>query len=143
MITPEDTIFQEAMSAIQAGEKNRARDLLTRLIKTDPSNAQYWMWMSAVVETSRELTFCLKETLKRDPQNATARRGLIIQGILPPDPSLAVPADLQRRNWETQYFSNQTIPGQLPPPSKLRLALTIGGVLILDKHYLKETMSYR
>ena len=131
MITPEDTVFQEAMSAIQAGEKSRARDLLTRLIKTNPSNAQYWMWMSAVVESNRELVFCLKETLKRDPQNVVARRGLIIQGVLEPDPSLAVPADLQHRNWESQFLSNQTLPGQLPGPSKLRIALTIGGVLIL------------
>ncbi len=131
MITPEDTVFQEAMSAIQAGDKNRARDLLTRLIKTNPNNAQYWMWMSAVVTSSRELIFCLKETLKRDPQNVTARRGLILQGALPPDPSLAIPANLQRRNWESQYFAKQTIPGQLPGPSKLRLALTIVGVLVL------------
>ena len=131
MITPEDTIFQEAMSAIQAGEKHRARDLLTRLIKTNPNNAQYWMWMSAVVESNRELVFCLNETLKRDPQNVTARRGLIIQGELPPDPNLAIPANLQRRNWETQYFAHQEIPGQLPGLSKTRLALTIGGVLIL------------
>ncbi len=131
MITPEDTVFQEALSAIQAGEKNRARDLLTRLIKINPNNAQYWMWMSAVVESKRELTFCLKEALKRDPQNVVARRGLILQGVLPPDPSLAVPADLQRRSWESQYFSNQTLPGQLPGPSRLRLALIIGGVLLL------------
>ena len=119
------------MSAIQAGEKNRARDLLTRLIKTNPNNAQYWMWMSAVVETNRELVFCLNETLKRDPQNVTARRGLIIQGDLPLDPSLAVPVELQRRNWETQHFANQDLPGQLPGMSKTRLALTIGGLLIL------------
>ena len=131
MSTPENTAFQEALAAIQNGEKSRARDLLTRLIKTNPNNSQYWLWMSAVVESSRELTFCLKETLKRDPQNVTARRGLILQGELPPDPSLAVPAQLQRRNWEAQYFAGQVVPGQLPKTSRLRLALTIGGVLVL------------
>jgi tetratricopeptide (TPR) repeat protein len=131
MSTPENTAYQEALAAIQNGEKSRARDLLTRLIKTNPNNYEYWLWMSAVVESSRELTFCLKETLKRDPQNITARRGLIMQGELPPDPSLAIPAHLQRRNWETQYFAGQVVPGQLPKTSGLRLALTIGGVLVL------------
>ena len=131
MPTPEDNAYQEALTAIHTGDKSRARDLLTRLIKSNPNNPQYWLWMSAVVETGRELTFCLKETLKRDPQNITARRGLILQGELPPDPGLAVPVQLQRRNWEAQYFSAQTVPGQLPKRSWLRLGLTIVGVLVL------------
>jgi tetratricopeptide (TPR) repeat protein len=131
MTTSEGTAFQEALAAIHNGEKSRARDLLTRLIKTDPNNSQYWLWMSAVVETSRELTFCLKETLKREPTNVTARRGLILQGELPPDPSLAIPVQLQRRNWQAQYFSGQVVPGQLAKRSPLRLVLTIGGILVL------------
>ena len=114
MSTPENTAYQEALAAIQNGEKSRARDLLTRLIKTNPNNSAYWLWMSAVVESSRELTFCLKETLKRDPQNVTARRGLILQGELPPDPSLAIPAQLQRRNWETQYSRARSCQGSSP-----------------------------
>jgi len=131
MSTPEEAAFQEALSAIHAGEKQRARDLLTRLIKKNPADSRYWLWMSAVVESNREIIFCLKETLKRDPQNYTARRGLILQGELPLDPQMAIPLELQRRNWEPQYFSRQAIPGQLPGLSPLRLGLTIAGVLVL------------
>jgi predicted Zn-dependent protease len=37
-----DAVFQEAVEALQAGNKNRARELLTGLLKTDQNNATYW-----------------------------------------------------------------------------------------------------
>ena len=47
-------MFQEALAAIQEGDRARARDLLTRLLKMDQDHADYWLWMSALVETARE-----------------------------------------------------------------------------------------
>jgi Tfp pilus assembly protein PilF len=49
-----DVMFHEAMTAIRQGERSRARDLLTRLIKIDRNQAKYWLWMSTVVETGKE-----------------------------------------------------------------------------------------
>ncbi len=95
-------MFTEAMAAIEQGEKNRARDLFTRLIKQDSNQVDYWLWMSAVVETSRERTYCLKEVLRIDPQNQAARRGLILLGALPKDEKLIVPLRYQQRNWQGQ-----------------------------------------
>jgi len=131
MSTQEETTFQEALAALQNGEKSRARDLLTRLIKINAANPQYWLYMSTVVESPKELVFCLQETLKRDPQNATARRGLMLQGELPPDPQWVIPAHLQRRNWEAQYFAGQPIPGLIDKPSRLRLGLILGAIAVL------------
>ena len=67
MSTPEETMYQQVLVHIQKKENSRARDLLTRLIKINPNNTEYWLWMSAVTETTRERIFCLKEALRLDP----------------------------------------------------------------------------
>jgi hypothetical protein len=64
----DDRMFQETKEAIDRGERARARDLLTRLIKESPERADYWLWMSAVVESVQERIYCLKEVLKLDPR---------------------------------------------------------------------------
>ena len=95
-------MFGEALSAAQSGQRARAIDLLTRLIKTRPDNPEYWVWMSAVVSTSKERVYCLKEALRFDPQNAEAQRGLTLMGVLPPNPELVLPAGLQKRAWQSK-----------------------------------------
>jgi len=79
-----DLMLQEAISATRQGNRERARDLLTRLLRTAPENPEYWLWMSAVVETEREQIYCLRSLLKLDPRNQAARRGLIILGAIEP-----------------------------------------------------------
>lgn len=96
----ENIMLKEAIEAIRAGDKKRARDLLTRLLKADQKNAQYWIWLSAVVETQKERIYCLQTALQADPENEAAKRGLIIFGALPPDPSIP-PFPVNRpRLWE-------------------------------------------
>ena len=99
-MTPEESMFNEALSAIDQGDKARARDLFTRLLKINSNNYQYWLWMSTAVETIRERTYCLKEALRLDPQNQAARRGLIMIGAMPRDDSLVIPFGLQKRHWD-------------------------------------------
>ncbi len=115
-----DSAFEEVFRALEEGDRQRARDLLTRLLRRDQSNPQYWLWMSAVVETRKERIYCLKEVLKRDPNNQAARRGLTLLGVLPPDPALIVPPRLQRRQWQVK-IEKPTV--QRPPISYKRLAL--------------------
>jgi tetratricopeptide (TPR) repeat protein len=98
----EDLMFQQAMNAINNGETAHARDLFTRLIKANPKNPEYWLWMSSVVDSSKERIYCLKEVLRLEPQSVAARRGLSMEGVLPPDENLIIPLKAQRRNWETQ-----------------------------------------
>ncbi len=81
------SMFTEAIAAIHAGDKSRARELLSRLLRIEPSNAEYWLWLSAAVPTERERLFCLKSALKHDPSNRAALRGLIILGARKPDPA--------------------------------------------------------
>jgi len=84
----EDTMLQEAIEALQTNDRVRAKDLLTRLLKTDQNNPTYWTWLSATVDTTKERIYCLQTVLKLDPENAAAKRGLILLGALPPDDSI-------------------------------------------------------
>lgn len=96
----EDTMFQEAVDALREGDKAKARELLTNLLKTDQNNPQYWIWLSASVEATKERIYCLQTALQLDPENATAKRGLVLLGALPPDESVQ-PFPLNRpRLWD-------------------------------------------
>lgn len=102
MPSDEGKIFEQVLAAFDAEDLPRARDLLTRLLKINPSDPRYWLYMSAAVETKRERVYCLKETLRLDPRNVAARRGLILFDAAPPDPNLAIPFDKQRVRWKIQ-----------------------------------------
>ncbi|MCS7010274.1 MAG: tetratricopeptide repeat protein [Anaerolineales bacterium] len=96
----ENIMLREAIQAIRAGDRTRARDLLTRLLKADPNNASYWVWLSGVVDTQKERLYCLQTALKLDPQNTAARRGLLILGGREAEPG-SPPFPLNRpRSWE-------------------------------------------
>jgi tetratricopeptide (TPR) repeat protein len=96
----ENTMLREAINALRLHDPARARDLLTRLLKTDQKNPTYWVWLSAAVETKKERVYCLQMAIQADPQNAAAKRGLILFGALPPDDSVP-PFPINRpRLWE-------------------------------------------
>jgi tetratricopeptide (TPR) repeat protein len=76
----EDTMFSEAVSAVHAGEVVRARDLLARLLRADSANADYWLWMSAVVDSERESVYCLRSITKVHPNHPLAKLGLGVMG---------------------------------------------------------------
>ena len=94
----EDVMLREAVEAIHSGQRTRARDLLTRLLRADQSNPTYWLWMSSVVETTKERIYCLQTVLRYDPGNQAARQGLILAGALQADENVA-PNPPVRRNW--------------------------------------------
>jgi tetratricopeptide (TPR) repeat protein len=105
--TGENPMLREAMDALRLGDRGRARDLLTRLLKTDQKNPHYWLWLSAAVDTQKERIYCLQMVLQADPQNSAAKRGLILLGALPPDDSVP-PFPLNRpRLWEEKLTHSQ------------------------------------
>lgn len=98
----EDSMLTEAIDAIRQGNKKRAKDILTRLIKTDQHNASYWVWMSVAVETQKERLYALQTALKIDPENAAAKRGLVLMGAMILDEGVE-PFPLDKpRIWEEQ-----------------------------------------
>ena len=100
----DDVAFQEAIEALREGNKAQARELFTALIKTDQKNATYWIWLSGAMETTKERIYCLQTAFKLDPENATAKRGLILLGALPADESIQ-PFPLHHpRAWEQRLL---------------------------------------
>ena len=131
MSTPEETMYQEVLVHIQRKENSRARDLLTRLIKINPNNPQYWLWMSAVTETVRERIFCLKEALRLDPHNEAAQRGLAMFGAIPVNPDLVVPFQHQKRRWESKLAKIEPQVEKLISIKSWRQLLPYAGAAVL------------
>ncbi|MGQ0600725.1 MAG: tetratricopeptide repeat protein [Anaerolineales bacterium] len=87
-----EAMYAEAMQAAKAGQRRRARDLFTRLLKAESTNADYWLWLSALVDTEREQIACLQRALKAAPNSLAARRGLVMLGALKPEDAALPPA---------------------------------------------------
>ena len=101
---PNDAIFQDAVDALRRGDKPRAKELFTLLLKTNQNNATYWIWLSAAVDSTKERIYCLQTAFKLDPENNTAKRGLILFGALAPDDSIQ-PFPMNRpRVWEDKLL---------------------------------------
>ncbi|MFO7586116.1 MAG: tetratricopeptide repeat protein [Anaerolineales bacterium] len=98
-VSPEEMMFHQAVEFIEQGDFANARDILTRLLKTDQNNALYWVWLSAAMETHKERLYCLQTALRLDPENAAARRGLTLMGALPPDEGLTPFSMAHPRPW--------------------------------------------
>ena len=164
LLSPEDSgensMLREAISALRLGDKTRARDLLARLLKTDQDNPTYWIWLSAAVDSQKERLYCLQTALKRDPQNAAAKRGLILLGALPPDDSVQPFPINHPRLWEEKLAvakeKDEKERGQANPlvrvfailgTAVLVVGLFIGGYLLLQKgtaaSVLQRTSTHR
>jgi tetratricopeptide (TPR) repeat protein len=133
-----DTMFQDAVEALRQNDTTRAKDILTRLIKADANNATYWIWMSAAVDTLKERIYCLETALKLDPENATAKRGLLLLGARPPDENIQ-PFSLNRaRVWEEKLFLANEQPretgvrGVLANPATRLMGVVVAGALLLS-----------
>jgi tetratricopeptide (TPR) repeat protein len=94
----DDKVLREAIKAIANGERDRARDLLTRLLRTNREDPDYWLWMSAVVDTPKERIFCLKNVLRIDPENTAAQNGLHMLGVISAKETVT-PSRFIRQNW--------------------------------------------
>ena len=66
----------EGIARAKAGEGERARDLLLRVVERDERNAQAWLWLSGVVESLEDRRVALENVLAIEPENALARAGL-------------------------------------------------------------------
>jgi tetratricopeptide (TPR) repeat protein len=95
-----ESLYQEAYLAFQEGKNQAARDILTRLLKSEPNNSDYWLLLSGVVESKKERLFCLQQVLRLDPQNPTARQGMVMLGQIPPQQDLMIPMTQQRYSWK-------------------------------------------
>jgi tetratricopeptide (TPR) repeat protein len=137
MLDEVDSLFQDAIDSLRRHDKVHAKDVLTRLLKTDQKNVTYWIWMSAAVETAKERIYCLQTALKLDPENATAKRGLILLGVLSPDENVQ-PFPLNHpRAWEDKILLANERPKESflaalmsNPLTRLLTIVVVGSVVV-------------
>ena len=105
-----ELMFQDAVDALRRGDKPRAKEILTLLLKEDQKNPTYWIWLSASVDSPKERVYCLQTALKLDPENTTAKRGLVLLGAMPPDEAIG-PFPMNRpRVWEEKLLLSNEKP---------------------------------
>ena len=68
--------LRAGIAAAKAGQRERARDLLMRVVEQDEENVLAWLWLSGVVDSLDDRQVCLENVLTLDPDNVAARRGL-------------------------------------------------------------------
>ncbi len=68
--------LSQAVRLIEAGKEAQARRLLADALKSNPTNDEAWVMMAAVAKTAALREKCLREALKLNPRNRTAKRAL-------------------------------------------------------------------
>jgi tetratricopeptide (TPR) repeat protein len=68
--------LREGIAAAKAGQRERARDLLIRVVEEDEGNLAAWLWLSGVMDGLDDKEVCLENALELDPANEAARKGL-------------------------------------------------------------------
>jgi tetratricopeptide (TPR) repeat protein len=125
-MTIDEQMFQEAKDAFEDRDFQRCKDLLSRLIRDYPQEAELWVWLSAVVGTKKERTFCLKKALEIDPDYLPAKQGLTFSGEYVPDKSLLIPLAAQTQNWSVDIKEEKVVLTR-SKTARRRLRLSLGG----------------
>ena len=90
-MSPKQSIYDQAYSAVQTKEYSFARRLLAQLLNQDPKHLHGWLLASYAVKTRTEAIECLERALQIDPTNEHAKQMLSkLQqnvGQISPDPS--------------------------------------------------------
>jgi tetratricopeptide (TPR) repeat protein len=130
-MTPEERLYQEGLEALKQRDFPLARDLFTRLLKLNRQNAEYWIGMSAAVETPKERGVCLREALKFDPQNFLAIRGLRLIGEDIEDPVPDWKISQVVTDWKTSLELKREAHVQPKVPRKRIAGLAFLGLIVV------------
>jgi hypothetical protein len=71
--------LEQAIEAIKAGDKQAGRELIAEILKVDRDNEQAWLWVTKTDITHEQKIKSLKNVLRINPDNETARQKLTDQ----------------------------------------------------------------
>ncbi|HLV44828.1 MAG TPA: hypothetical protein VKY39_07710 [Aggregatilineales bacterium] len=94
MVSNLDATLQQAIDAVQSGQREEAKQLLLEVLRVNPRSEAAWLWMSAAVQTRTERVRCLQQALEINPRNEKVIQALQALGIevAPPPPPEPEPA---------------------------------------------------
>ena len=69
-------LLEEGINAALAGNKAKARQILTQGVTHDPTNETAWLWLAGVAESPEQTANALQTVLNLNPKNERAKAGL-------------------------------------------------------------------
>jgi hypothetical protein len=75
-VQPVPETAQEAIAALQRGDKPLARALLQQALQQYPGDTRLWIWLSWAAETEEQRQECLQRLLLLNPKHPTAQKWL-------------------------------------------------------------------
>lgn len=74
---------KQGIDAAKSGHKDQARNLLQRSLQLEPRSKVAWIWMATVAQDKTERLISLRNVLRIDPHDDTARQALAKMGLTP------------------------------------------------------------
>jgi len=72
----ENSLYTQALTAIEAGDRVLARRLLAELVRINSRHEQGWLRLATVVDNRRQIADCLQRVVTLNPHNVTASEWL-------------------------------------------------------------------
>ena len=72
----ENALYNQALAAIQAGDRSLGRRLLAELVRGNARHEQGWLRLASVVDDRNQIVDCLQRVIFLNPHNITAREWL-------------------------------------------------------------------
>jgi len=69
----ESELYNQALAAIEAGDRDVARRLLAELVRRNSRHEQGWLRLASIVDNRNQIIDCLQRVLALNPNNVTAR----------------------------------------------------------------------
>ncbi len=69
-------LLTRGKQAAMSGQRDLAREMLAYVVYLEPANADGWLWLSGVVDSPEQVRYCLDRTLRIEPHNQRALRGI-------------------------------------------------------------------
>lgn len=111
-----DEKLKAGIAAAKAGDKNRARNLLTEVVEADETRVLAWLWLAYLIDNFDEREICFENILALEPDNELAQKGLAWLAKERAKQSLAVdmpsapPIDEFDNEWLCPYCAKRTAP---------------------------------
>jgi hypothetical protein len=91
------TLLEQAVSHIKAGNTERGKQLLVEVLKQNPKDEKAWLWMSKCVESVSQKKDCFQRVLQINPNNQLAVEGLRrLDDVQNKKPASSVPASKKK-----------------------------------------------
>ncbi len=118
-------LLEQGRTALQVGERARARQLLISAVRANPQSATAWLWLAGALDTPAQQRECLQRALTLEPDNLVVQRGLAALQNKEEAPTPPVTTSPQPDWVRGQLLPLDSLP--LPTPITSLLLLILGG----------------